>query len=159
MRVRTAQLADISVMSKLDHQSPSAAHWSEYQYRRLFDGPDGDPTYFAFIAEDGTGAEANDPEKTPAGFLIAHRIEAEWELQNIVVAARSHRRGIASLLIAELVRQARAHDASTIFLEVRRSNAPARALYKRLGFEEHGLRKGYYQNPYEDAILCRLSLY
>jgi ribosomal-protein-alanine N-acetyltransferase len=144
---------------KLDHQSPSAAHWSEYLYRRLFDGPNGDPTYFAFIAEDETGAEANDQEKTPAGFLVAHRVEVEWELQNIVVAARFHRRGIASLLIAELVRQARAHHASTIFLEVRQSNAPARALYKSLGFEEHGLRKGYYQNPFEDAILCRLSLY
>ena len=43
----------------------------------------------------------------------------------------------------------------TVCLEVRRSNAPARALYAALGFAECGIRKNYYESPREDAVLCR----
>jgi [ribosomal protein S18]-alanine N-acetyltransferase len=159
VRVRKAQPADIAAMFKLDHQSLSAAHWSEQQYKSLFNGPDGDSTYLAFVAEDETEVAASDQEKTPAGFLVGRCVDVECELQNIAVASGFRRRGIATLLVSELVGEARAHHAAEIFLEVRQSNAAARALYKKLGFEERGLRKGYYLNPAEDAILCCLRLY
>jgi [ribosomal protein S18]-alanine N-acetyltransferase len=54
---------------------------------------------------------------------------------------------------------ARAQRGSGIFLEVRESNQSARALYRKVGFKETGLRRSYYADPTEDAILCRLSLY
>jgi ribosomal-protein-alanine acetyltransferase len=91
-------------------------------------------------------------------FLIAHRIDAEWELENIVVAETARRRGLGTLLLRELITHARTENVSGIFLEVRESNQTARALYRKLGFKEVGLRKGYYANPPNDAILCRLSL-
>ena len=43
----------------------------------------------------------------------------------------------------------------TVYLEVRKSNTPARALYAALGFVECGTRKNYYESPREDAVLCR----
>jgi len=91
-------------------------------------------------------------------FLIAHRIDIEWELENIVVAGTARRRGLGTLLLRELIAHARIENANGIFLEVRESNQSARALYRKLGFEEVGSRKGYYANPPDDAILCRLSL-
>jgi ribosomal-protein-alanine N-acetyltransferase len=52
-----------------------------------------------------------------------------------------------------LLDQAERAVASKIFLEVRESNLPARRLYEKHGFHETGRRRGYYQNPAEDAIL------
>jgi ribosomal-protein-alanine N-acetyltransferase len=142
-------------MMALEQQSPAAAHWTEPQYERWF-APATAPQlseHFAWIAE----AEG---EATPiAGFLVAHKIDTEWELENIVVSQASRRRGVGTLLVRELIEHARSAQGSRIFLEVRESNHGARALYCKAGFEEAGLRKGYYANPVENAILCRLSLY
>jgi ribosomal-protein-alanine N-acetyltransferase len=93
------------------------------------------------------------------GFLVAHRLDAESELENIVVTEAARRQGAATILLGALIAHARAAQGSGIFLEVRQSNQSARALYRKLGFEETGLRKSYYSDPPEDAILCRLSLY
>jgi [ribosomal protein S18]-alanine N-acetyltransferase len=90
------------------------------------------------------------------GFLVAHRIDAEWELENIVVAAKASRQGLGTRLLGEFISQVQAENGSGIFLEVRESNHSARGLYRKMGFEETGLRKRYYANPPEDAILCRL---
>ena len=60
-------------------------------------------------------------------------------------------------LLNELIAHARAKNGSGIFLEVRESNQSARGLYRKMGFEETGRRKGYYANPAEDAILGRLK--
>jgi ribosomal-protein-alanine N-acetyltransferase len=92
-------------------------------------------------------------------FLVAHRVDNEWELENIVVAEESQRRGVATRLLREFVDSARAKNADAIFLEVRQSNQAARALYRKFGFVETGARKGYYPTPPEDAILYRLSFY
>jgi ribosomal-protein-alanine acetyltransferase len=106
------------------------------------------------------------PPETPSSLpppllalLVAHRLDADWELENIVVAQAARRQGIATRLLNELVRYARAQLGRSIFLEVRESNHSARGLYRGLGFQEVGLRKSYYENPLEDAIVCRLGIY
>ena len=91
-------------------------------------------------------------------FLVARRVGAEWELENLVVAQEARRQGIGSLLVFELVAHARAQRGTAIFLEVRESNRIARALYCKAGFKGQTLRKSYYSNPTEDAILLRLAL-
>jgi len=110
---------------------------------------------------DRSGRIAEDDSKVPQilGFLVVQRVDAEWELENIIVAEANRRQGVGTRLIKELAAQARAEQGSGIFLEVRESNKSARAFYKKVDFEETGLRKGYYSNPPEDAILCRLRLY
>jgi ribosomal-protein-alanine N-acetyltransferase len=155
VRIRRAIPADIPAMMRLEQQSPPAAHWSEQRYKDSFEfvGLQQRSERFAWIAEDERGA----PEIV--GFIVAHRVDAEWELENIVVAETARRQGVGSRLINEFVAHARSLQSSGIFLEVRQSNQRARALYRKEGFEDTGLRKSYYSDPPEDAILCRLSLY
>jgi ribosomal-protein-alanine N-acetyltransferase len=141
-------------MMELERQSPSAGHWSRQQYDGLFATP-GDQLRserFAWVADD----ESEVPRVL--AFLVAQRIDPEWELENIVVDGPVRRRGVGARLLSELVSRARSERGSEIFLEVRESNQSARALYRKMGFEEKGLRKSYYSDPLEDAILCRLTL-
>ena len=147
----------------LERQSPAAAHWSRQQYQDILGTASSEQgsERLALVAEQGGGAL---PEQRSSGapeilaFLIAHRVDAEWELENIVVAGTSRRRGVGTRLLGEFVALARTERGSAIFLEVRESNQSARALYRKAGFTETGLRKSYYSHPLEDAILCRLWL-
>jgi [ribosomal protein S18]-alanine N-acetyltransferase len=163
VRVRRANAADVPAMMDLDRESPAAAHWSQRQYEALFDTSGQQRSErLAWVVNDEDGAQPEkDSNKAPEilAFLIARRVDAEWELENIVVAETVRRRGVGMRLLSELVAHARAEQGIAVFLEVRESNQSARALYRKVGFEETGLRKSYYSNPPEDAILCRLSLY
>jgi ribosomal-protein-alanine N-acetyltransferase len=152
--VRRATAADVPAMMDLERQSPTAAHWSPQQYEDLFIGTRGgqQSERLAWIIEE----EGKTPELF--AFLIAHRIDAEWELENIAVAGAVRGRGVGTRLLCEFVAHARAEKGSRIFLEVRASNEGARALYRKMGFEETGLRKSYYSDPAEDAIQCQLRL-
>ncbi len=155
MDARRATISDIPAMMDLDRQNPSAAHWSRNQYEALFVTARGQKSgSWAWVVEDEGAAPG-----IIRAFLVARCVDAEWELENIVVAGGSRRHGVGTRLLGELVAQARAEQGSGIFLEVRESNRSARSLYRKMGFEETGLRKSYYLNPPEDAILCRLSLY
>lgn len=159
MRVRPATVADVPAMMDLERQSPAAGHWSRNQYQALVAAGNEKSERVAWVVEDD---EAGQPERIPSAspgilaFLIAHRVDATWELENIVVAATARRRGIGQRLLGELIEQVRSTQGSEISLEVRQSNHAARSLYRKAGFEEVGLRRGYYSNPPEDAILCRL---
>jgi ribosomal-protein-alanine N-acetyltransferase len=154
-------------MIELDHRSPAAAHWSRQQYECLFAADDsGSAQRFLLIAEEiAEDADQMPTERASAvpyrmlAFLVAHRVDNEWELENIVVAEESRRRGIGTHLLGELIDHARSGNGNAIYLEVRESNQTARELYCKVGFEETGSRKGYYATPPEDAILYRLSLY
>ena len=142
-------------MMNLERQSPPAAHWSQRQYEALFvsDSSHHRSERLAWVAEDEREAPGI------LAFLVARRVDAEWELENIVVAETVRRRGVAKRLLDELIAHARAERGNGIFLEVRESNQSARALYRKVGFDETGLRNSYYSDPPEGAILCRLRLY
>jgi ribosomal-protein-alanine N-acetyltransferase len=141
-------------MMDLDRQSPSTVHWSRNQYQALFATTGGQKSErLAWVAEDESEAPGI------RAFLVAQRVDAEWELENIVVARPARRRGLGGILLGEFVAHARAEKGREIFLEVRESNECARALYRKAGFEETGLRRSYYSDPPEDAILCSLRLY
>ncbi|MCF0150312.1 MAG: ribosomal protein S18-alanine N-acetyltransferase [Firmicutes bacterium] len=76
----------------------------------------------------------------------------ECQLGNVAVSPAFRRRGIATALLQRLISDAEAMGILDITLEVRASNTAAIALYQGLGFEQEGLRKGYYQGK-EDAII------
>jgi ribosomal-protein-alanine N-acetyltransferase len=161
LHIRLATPADIPAILALEQLCPSAAHWTELQYRNLLRNEifRSISQRIALVAEP-TSEEIPATPAQPAlqAFLIAHRIDREWELENIAVAPAARRRGLATLLIQELFRHARENNSNSIFLEVRESNQLAHALYEKLGFTKSGLRKGYYQSPPEDAILYRRLL-
>jgi ribosomal-protein-alanine N-acetyltransferase len=149
-------------MIELDHQSPSAAHWSRQQYESIFANSDPQLSErFALVAEDTFETQHAMAARGPhpiVAFVAAQRVDTEWELENIVVAENSRRRGLAISLLGELVDHVRANQGRSIFLEVREANRAARALYRKVGFVETGTRKSYYSNPSENAILYQLSL-
>ncbi len=163
MRVRRANTADIPALMDMERQSPAAAHWSREQYQSILETESGEQgsERLALVAEDDAGAVERRSTAVPEilAFLIVHRVDAEWELENIVVTGTARRRGVGTRLLEGFVVHARAQRGSGIFLEVRESNQSARALYRKVGFKETGLRRSYYADPTEDAILCRLSLY
>ena len=147
-------------MMKLEQQIPAAAHWSQLQYENLFAAePPLHSERLILVAEESVDprrAQQSEANRIFA-FLVAHKIEAEWELENIVVAQNAQRNGVGSRLLKQFIRHARAQDAHSIFLEVRESNQNARGFYRKAGFEECGVRKNYYTHPSESAILYRLS--
>jgi ribosomal-protein-alanine N-acetyltransferase len=86
------------------------------------------------------------------GYTICSRYDSVWHVMNIAVDPAARRQGVASALLAELYRRANGADAQ-FTLEVRRSNQPAIDLYERDGFRIAGLRRHYYQDNGEDALI------
>ena len=82
----------------------------------------------------------------------------ECHITTIAVDPTRRREGVGRRIMEHLIEKAREQDADWISLEVRVSNTPAQNLYKSLGFEAVGVRRGYYQPNNEDAIIMRLTL-
>jgi ribosomal-protein-alanine acetyltransferase len=166
LRVRQAQTFDLSVMMDLARESPSSPQWPQQHYEDLFAATNTrkEAQRFAWVIEAPVIKDGYEPKSIAGdtvrvlGFLVAHRIDGEWELENIVIATAERRKGRGSQLLKEFIAHVRTAHGNCIFLEVRESNDNARALYEKFGFEKAGVRKNYYGNPSEDAILHRLNL-
>lgn len=85
------------------------------------------------------------------GYLICARHHLDWHLSNIAVAPDWRRRGVGAALIENMFEIV--GPESPVTLEVRPSNRSAIAMYKRLGFQPAGLRRGYYPDNGEDALI------
>ena len=90
---------------------------------------------------------------TLAGYLLAWRLDGEMHLGNLAVTPAFQRRGIGRYLLEWLIAQAKAGGQERITLEVRASNFAAQELYRRFGFRAVALRRGYYQDTGEDALV------
>jgi [ribosomal protein S18]-alanine N-acetyltransferase len=86
------------------------------------------------------------------GYLICSRYETVWHVMNIAVDVDRRRRGVASALLGELYERV-GDERARYTLEVRRSNDTAIHLYEREGFRAAGLRRRYYQDNGEDALI------
>jgi ribosomal-protein-alanine N-acetyltransferase len=86
------------------------------------------------------------------GYLICSRYDTVWHIMNLAVDLEHQRRGLASAMLAELYDRVSDEDAR-FTLEVRRSNAIAIHLYEREGFRAAGMRRRYYQDNGEDALV------
>ena len=74
-------------------------------------------------------------------------------ISNVAVGEKYRKKGIATNMIAEMIKQAKFKDVTDITLEVRETNVPAIRLYEKLGFKEEGIRKNFYEKPTEDALI------
>ena len=91
------------------------------------------------------------------GYVGSQTVCGETDMMNIAVHPDHRRSGVARSLIQVLIRELKNRGSSSLTLEVRASNAPAIGLYKKLGFVQVGVRKNYYRNPREDALIMRTS--
>lgn len=87
------------------------------------------------------------------GYVGSQTVLDETDMMNVAVHPDHRRLGIAAALITELVSQLKKRGSRCLKLEVRVSNEGAIALYETLGFVKLGLRKNYYRNPKEDALI------
>jgi ribosomal-protein-alanine N-acetyltransferase len=94
---------------------------------------------------------AAEVESELVGYLICSRYDTVWHVMNIAVDTDRRRRGIATALITALLE--RVGDDAQITLEVRKSNTGALALYERFGFRSAGVRRRYYADNGEDAVI------
>ena len=92
------------------------------------------------------------------GYVGLMTVLDEGYLSNVAVSPAYRRQGIAEALLTALLARARARKLSFVTLEVRAGNTPAQALYRKLGFQEVGVRRAYYEHPKEDAVLMTLFL-
>ncbi len=90
-----------------------------------------------------------------AGYVGSQTVMEESDMMNIAVHPDFRRQGIAEKLVQELVAALNDRGSQSLALEVRASNEPAIALYNKLGFQQVGLRKNYYRNPKEDALILK----
>lgn len=94
----------------------------------------------------------------PLGFVLVWRAADELHLIDVAVEPESRRLGIARVLLRHVMAHARANGATVALLEVRQSNEAALALYDALGFIRTSVRRAYYSDNGEDAIIMRLDL-
>ena len=142
--IRALDAQDVQAAFAILQESPKAAAWSRESVLQL-----GSLTSSAWVAlRDGT----------VVGFLIGRSAADEFEILNMAVSKAHRRCGIGAKLLSFALNSALEGGAVRAYLEVRGSNEPAIALYRRLGFTESGRRAHYYKNPVEDAVLMSLRL-
>lgn len=146
MRLRGAWGHEAGALAAV-HGRAFSGGWSADEIAGLLDGPGG----FALLVE----------EAQPLGFILCRAVAGEAEILTLAVEPAAQRRGLAQALVEAATGAARMAGAETLFLEVAHDNAPALALYRKAGFAEVGLRRGYYDrgpNPPADAVVMRLDL-
>ncbi|MCZ6730371.1 MAG: ribosomal protein S18-alanine N-acetyltransferase [SAR324 cluster bacterium] len=117
--------------------------WTAEDYARLR----GNPGAVAWILRDGA--------RLALGFVCMQQAAGELEIYRIAVAPEQRRKGRARRLLGEVIMHAAREGLRQVFLEVRAGNAAARGLYTAMGFEQAALRKGYFKQPPEDALVYR----
>jgi ribosomal-protein-alanine N-acetyltransferase len=138
---RRLKLRDLNAIEEIERSSYPTP-WS----RSMFAGELAKPSSICLGAID---TEVNEL----VGYLIISRYVDAWHVMNVAVADAYRRRGVASGLMEQLF-EATARDGRRGYtLEVRVSNEAAIRLYERLGFKARGIRRGYYTDNREDALI------
>lgn len=109
---------------------------------------------FTYICSgDSMSFVATDDSGVPIAYLLGRIIAPEGEIYRIAVDREHRRRGVGYRLLSFALKTERGRGLESTFLEVRSKNEAAIALYRAFGFDDIGLRKNYYKNPTDDAIV------
>lgn len=147
--LRTAGFADVQQLLALSDSSPGAPRWSPQTWQQVLDSLQSGVQRVVLIAES---------ENECVGFGVLGIAADDAEIESLAVTASWRRRGIGKRLCKELLDWARDRSARQASLEVRVSNTAARALYESLGFHEVAVRRNYYRDPDEDALVMSIAL-
>lgn len=141
LALRSPEAIDLTVVATIE-QASFADPWSASDFASLLA-----VEHSIFLV-----AESNDEI---VGYVVAISVLDEGEILNVAVSPGRRGEGIGGLLLDAALSEVEARGAQTVFLEVRVSNAAARALYGSRGFVEISQRKNYYRTPVEDALVMR----
>lgn len=140
MIIRMAEEKDAPEMAELDKVC-FADPWSEASFRQEMTEND---RAFYIVAE---------IEGKVVGYAGLWAILDEGHITNVAVSPDYRRKGIGRAIVGTLVEAAEENGLTSFTLEVRESNLPAQELYTEFGFEPAGLRKGYYLDNGENAVI------
>jgi [ribosomal protein S18]-alanine N-acetyltransferase len=141
VEIRRLELRDLNAIERIERDSYRTP-WS----RSMFAGELAKPSSLS--------VGAFDPETGDLlGYLIISRYVDAWHVMNLAVAPASRRRRIASSLLERLFELTAGEDRRGYTLEVRVSNDVAIRLYEQAGFRARGIRRGYYTDNREDALI------
>jgi ribosomal-protein-alanine acetyltransferase len=137
--IRPMLASDAAAVAEIFGAAPEAARWRTQD--------------LATLESAGAQAWVEVENEGIIGAVAMREVSGDAEILNLAVAADWRRRGIGKRLMETALEAARERGATRVFLEVRESNAGARAFYARLGFSQDGRRPNYYRDPREDALL------
>ena len=143
VELRQLALDDLEAIDEIERRAYPTP-WS----RSMFAGELAKPTSICL-----GGFEAEGEEGALVGYLIVSRYVDAWHVMNVAVDPDHRGRGVATMLLDRLFELTVGDARRGYTLEVRVSNTTAIALYERLGFESRGLRRGYYTDNREDALI------
>ena len=138
VKMESSHVAQIAELEKLCFSEP----WSENSIATELTNP----LSAWLVAMDG---------QMLAGYVGSQSVMGESDMMNIAVSPQYRRQGVAQALVEALVAHLKERENISLTLEVRVSNAPAIALYEKLGFVQVGRRPNYYRSPKEDALILK----
>jgi [ribosomal protein S18]-alanine N-acetyltransferase len=139
--LRRLELRDLNAIERIERDSYPTP-WS----RSMFAGELAKPSSISLGAFEEEGGEL-------VGYLVISRYVDAWHVMNVAVAPSHRRRGIARMLLDRLFELTASDERRGYTLEVRVSNEGAIKLYEQLGFVARGVRRGYYTDNREDALI------
>lgn len=144
LTIRTFHPSDVPAILAIQISNRQAAQWPQSAYERL--------------EQSGEKAWVAEQNGAIVGFLTARTMANEMEILNLAVDSNFHRQGIGRELLRRAISWAENSFATRVFLEVRSSNTGGKKFYEANGFSQTGVRKKYYSNPVEAALLLTKSL-
>lgn len=139
--IRQMTADDVAAVAALESENFSRP-WSYEAFHKTLS----DENYIVIIAKETDAL---------MGYCVLLCTGEEADITNVCTAASARGKGVATAVLTALMEEGMSRGVRSFFLEVRESNAPARALYTKLGFEEIGIRKNYYEEPREHAVLMK----
>lgn len=146
--VRRARVEDLDSILAIAASSSLASHWTREQYVPLLACPRDAAVQGVLLVGEVDGVVVG---VAAASALLAVR-PPEAELENLAVLPNAQRCGAGSALLEAVLAWAAEQGAGPVRLEVRSGNVAAITLYRRRGFVQIGLRRGYYTDPDDDAV-------
>lgn len=150
-REKTAKL----VIRELKAEDAAAAAEIEYQ---SFPDPWSQNGILDTVSNPSTVCLLAEKAGKAVGYLFAYAAGDEAEIARIAVAGEQKRQGVGKSLIRTLEEIGKKKQIRRLLLDVRESNREARAFYEKMAFQEDGVRRGFYQDPPEDAVLMSREL-
>jgi ribosomal-protein-alanine N-acetyltransferase len=139
IRIRRLELHDLNAIEAIEKRAYPTP-WS----RSMFASELAKPTSICLGAFEGDAL---------VGYVVNSRYVDAWHVMNVAVDPDRQRRGVASALLERLFELTADDERRGYTLEVRMSNEGAIKLYEQLGFEARGIRRGYYTDNREDALI------
>ena len=139
--IRKMTEEDVAAVAALEKENFSRPWSYDAFYKTL-----SDENYIVIIAKEADAL---------LGYCVLLCTGEEADITNVCTATTARGKGVATEMLTALMEEGCDRGVTEFFLEVRESNTPARSLYTKLGFEEIGMRKNYYEEPREHAVLMK----